>query len=208
MSISKQKFAAMLTAGAACVIDATDELTAIDAKYGDADHGITMAKIAKTMADAVADTEAQQGIQTMLDNAASAVMMINGGSAVPLWNTLLDGMQQAAPDTQTLTEAQLKAVFRSGLDALAELSGAKVGEKTMMDTIIPAVAAMEQAPDDLGQMMSAAAKAGDEGALATQNYISKYGRAKSYREQTLGTPDAGAMSMKYFFDGLLQGAGE
>ncbi|MGN0964613.1 MAG: DAK2 domain-containing protein, partial [Dysosmobacter sp.] len=61
------------------------ELTEIDSKFGDADHGLTMTKIAGAISAAVDDAEG--GIQTMLDDAAMAVMSLNGGSAVPLWNT-------------------------------------------------------------------------------------------------------------------------
>jgi len=49
-----------------------------------------------------------------------------------------------------------------------------------------------------------AARAAMEGAEASKGYVSKFGRAKSYGEKTIGTPDAGAMSMAYFFQGLAQ----
>ena len=51
-------------------------------------------------------------------------------------------------------------------------------------------------------LASFAAAAADKGADDTKNYVSKFGRARSYGEQTLGTPDAGAVSMKSFFAGL------
>ena len=70
-------------------------LTEIDSKFGDADHGLTMTKIAGAISQAV--TESEGGIQSMLDDAAMAVMVLNGGSAVPLWNTWLDGMQGSRP---------------------------------------------------------------------------------------------------------------
>ena len=67
-----------------------------------------------------------------------AVMMLNGGSAVPLWNTWLDGMQEAAPASDEVDVAGLKAMFAGAFTALDEMSGAKVGDKTMMDALIPA----------------------------------------------------------------------
>lgn len=63
---------------------------------------------------------------------------------------------------------------------------------------------------DHGLTMSKIAKAisnaveGAEGAEASKGFVSKFGRAKSYGEKTIGTPDAGAMSMSYFFQGLAQ----
>ena len=93
--MKKTELAVRLTNACTCVSEAEDILTEIDSKFGDADHGLTMTKIAKAISQAVA--EADGGIHSMLDAAAMAVMMLNGGSAVPLWNTWLDGMQEAAP---------------------------------------------------------------------------------------------------------------
>ena len=52
------------------------------------------------------------------------------------------------------------------------------------------------------EQIAAAARAAAEGAETSKQFVSKFGRAKSYGEKTIGTPDAGAMSMSYFFQGL------
>ena len=90
--MTKREFQARLKNACAAVAAAEAELTEIDSKFGDADHGLTMAKIAGAISAAVDGAEG--GIQSMLDDAATAVMALNGGSAVPLWNTWLDGMQE------------------------------------------------------------------------------------------------------------------
>ena len=85
------------------------------------------------------------------------------------------------------------------------MSGAQVGDKTMADALIPAseaIAAYEGS--DEGGLFAAAARAAAEGAENTKNFASKFGRAKSYGQQTIGTPDAGAVSMARFFQGLAQ----
>ena len=85
------------------------------------------------------------------------------------------------------------------------MSGAQVGDKTMMDALIPASEAIAAyAGSDEGGLFDAAAKAAAAGAENSKNFVSKFGRAKSYGAQTIGTPDAGAMSMSYFFQGLAQ----
>ena len=139
----------------------------------------------------------------MLDDAACAVMTLNGGSAVPLWNTWLDGMQEAAPEGGEIDVPGLQTVFAKGLEELGDMSGAQVGDKTMMDALIPASEAIAayKGTDESG-LFTAAAQAAMEGAQATRQFVSKFGRAKSYGEKTIGTPDAGAMSMAYFFQGL------
>ena len=201
--MTKDAFAARLKHACASVAAAEPELTQIDSRFGDADHGLTMAKIAGAISAAAERPE--NGIQAMLDGAATAVMTLNGGSAVPLWNTWLDGMQEAAPEGDEIDVAGLQAVFAQALEELSDMSGAKVGDKTMMDALIPASRAVAAyGGDDENELFAAAAKAAMEGAEATRGFVSKFGRAKSYGEKTLGTPDAGAMSMAYFFQGLAQ----
>ena len=201
--MTKAEFAVRLQNACSAVAGAEQELSDIDARFGDADHGLTMSKIAGAISDAV--TAAEGGIQSMLDDAAMAVMELNGGSAVPLWNTWLDGMQEGAPEGDEIDVAGLKTMFASALEALEDISGAKVGDKTMMDALIPATEAVEayEGSDEAGWFTAAAAAAA-EGAENSKNFVSKFGRAKSYGEQTIGTPDAGAMSMSYFFRGLAE----
>ena len=199
--MTKEEFARRLTNACDAVIQAEAELTEIDSKFGDADHGLTMTKVAKAIAQAVAASDG--GIQAMLDDAAMAVMALNGGSAVPLWNTWLDGMQEEAPEGGEIDVAGLKTIFAKALEELDDMSGAKVGDKTMMDAVIPASAAIAAYPGESEtELFALAAQAAEEGAENSKNFVSKFGRAKSYGAQTIGTPDAGAVSMARFFHGL------
>ncbi|HIS40560.1 MAG TPA: DAK2 domain-containing protein [Candidatus Aphodovivens avistercoris] len=200
--ITKDELAARLRNACAAVIAAEDELTEIDSHFGDADHGLTMVKIGRAIDGAV--EAADGGIQEMLDDAAMAVMVLNGGSAVPLWNTWLDALQEAAPEGDTADAAQLKVMFAHALEELSDMSGAQVGDKTMMDAFIPACEAIAACEGDEAALFNAAAAAAQKGAENTKNFASKFGRAKSYGDKTIGTPDAGAVSMARFFAGLAQ----
>ena len=198
--MTKTEFAIRLKNACAAVTAAEGELTEIDSRFGDADHGLTMSKIARAIDQAV-----DQADGAMLDDAAMAVMTLNGGSAVPLWNTWLDGMQEDAPEGDEIGVDGLKAIFAKALEELSDMSGAKVGDKTMMDALIPASQAIAAyAGGDEAGLFAEAARAAAEGAEASKQFVSKFGRAKSYGEKTIGTPDAGAMSMSYFFQGLAQ----
>lgn len=201
--MTKDQFKARLKKACLSVIGAEEELTAIDAKFGDADHGFTMAKVCNAIITAIEESDG--GIQTLLDDAAMAVMAINGGSAVPLWNTWLDGMQEGAPEAEETGVSGIQAIFARAFEELDEMSGARVGDKTMMDALIPAseaIAAYEG--DSEAELFTLAAAAAAAGAENSKNFPSKFGRAKSYGAKTIGTPDAGAMSMAYFFKGLAQ----
>ena len=149
--------------------------------------------------------ESDGGIQSMLDDAAMAVMSLNGGSAVPLWNTWLDGMQEDAPEGEEIDIPGIQAIFAKAFEEIDDMSGAKVGDKTMMDALIPAseaIAAYSGTSEE--ELFAAAARAAADGAEASKQFVSKFGRAKSYGAKTIGTPDAGAVSMSCFFQGLAQ----
>ena len=197
--ITKEELIVRISNACDTVIGAEAELTEIDSRFGDADHGFTMTKIANTIRDSL---EGADSIQEMLDNAACAVMGLNGGSAVPLWNTWLDGLQEHSVAEDTMNVEQVKAMFQGAYEELFDMSTAKVGDKTMMDALIPATEAIQAWEGDMDGLFEAAAKAAEEGAENSRNFVSRFGRARSYGQQTIGTPDAGAVSMKYFFAGL------
>ena len=199
--MKKEEFADRLSCACASVISAEQELTEIDSHFGDADHGLTMKKIAGAIDSAVKGSDG--GIKEMLDDAAMAVMVLNGGSAVPLWNAWLDGMQEDAPEGDEIDVSGIKAVFKRAFEELDSVSGAKVGDKTMMDALIPASEAIASYKgSDENELFAIASKAAADGAEASRQFVSKFGRGKSYGTQTIGTPDAGAVSMAYFFRGL------
>ncbi len=197
--ITKEELFIRIRNACAEVIGAEAELTEIDSRFGDADHGFTMTKIANTIRNSL---EGADSIQEMLDNAACAVMGLNGGSAVPLWNTWLDGLQEHSVAEKSMTVDQVKAMFQGAYEELFDMSTAKVGDKTMMDALIPATEAIQAWEGDMDGLFEAAAKAAEAGAENSRNFVSRFGRARSYGQQTIGTPDAGAVSMKYFFAGL------
>lgn len=200
--ITKEELAARFVHASENVIATEDKLTEIDSQFGDADHGLTMVKIANAIKGAI--DESDGGIQEMLDDVAMAVMVLNGGSAVPLWNTWLDGLQEVAPEGAEVDTEQLKAMFAHALEELVDMSGAEVGDKTMMDAVIPASEAIAAYSGDEAGLFEIAAQAAEAGAENSKNFVSKFGRAKSYGEKTIGTPDAGAVSMACFFRGLAQ----
>jgi dihydroxyacetone kinase-like protein len=112
-------------------------------------------------------------------------------------------MAEGAPETEDLSVDDIKAIFTSGFEMLDFMSGAQVGDKTMMDAVIPAQKAIEAYEgNDPAELFEAAAKAATEGAEATKNVASKFGRARYFGDKTIGTADAGALSMATFFKGL------
>jgi dihydroxyacetone kinase-like protein len=201
MIITKQEFASRIINGCEKIKAHESQLTEIDSLFGDADHGLTMVKISNAIIDAINSSEGS--IKNMLEDIADAIMDLNGGSSVPLWNAYFDGMHKVAPESDELTLEQLKAIFTSGYKEFANISTAKIGDKTMMDALILASTGLLNA-ENIDQLFEIAATEAAFGAEATKNYVAKFGKAKSYGEKTLGTPDAGALSMSYFFEGMTE----
>ena len=195
----------MLLGAARLLAENADRLSEIDSRFGDGDHGITMRKIARLIREQVPQW-GERSISAFLDDLGTAVMEVKGGSAGPLYGALIGGLGvKLAADENTLDADAVRRMFAGALEEMEDLTSAKVGDKTMMDALIPAVEAAQQAAGDIGAVLTAAAEAAEAGAKASEGFVSKFGRARSYKEQTIGTPDAGAVSTALFIRGMAQG---
>ena len=204
MILDREALGAMLLQAAKLLEENTQYLSDIDSRFGDGDHGITMGKIAKLIQERVPQW-GEDSIKDFLDSLGMAIMEVKGGSAGPLYGTMIGGLGVNLDDDGQVDEAGLKAMFAGCLSEMEDITTAKVGDKTMMDALVPAVQAAQQAQGDCKAILEAAAQAAQEGAKASEQFVSKFGRARSYKEQTIGTPDAGAVSTALFFQGLAQG---
>ena len=206
--IDRERFSRMLEESARLMLEEADALSEIDSKFGDGDHGITVTKIAKVIQQQVAAWDEGQPLKDFLEDLGMDVMAVRGGSAGPLYGTLGGGLGvELADDETVVTGDAARRMFAGCLSELRDITTAQVGDKTMMDAVVPAVeAAQACASDDPADVFAAAADAAEAGAAASEQFASKFGRARSYGEQTIGTPDAGAVSTSLFFRGLANAA--
>jgi dihydroxyacetone kinase-like protein len=204
MMFGKKIFSSMLRAAAMAWQENTGALSEIDSRFGDGDHGVTIGKISALMLERI-DGWKDESIKEFIEDIASGVLGISGGSAGPLYGTLIEGLASPLGDEDEIDGAKLKAMLAGSRDALFEITKARQGDKTMMDSLIPAVDAAQGAGDDIGLILAAAAAAAVDGAKKTEGMVSKFGRARSYGDRTLGTQDAGAVSTSLFFEGLAKG---
>jgi dihydroxyacetone kinase-like protein len=182
-----------------------DALGEIDSRFGDGDHGITIGKISSLVLERIGAWQ-DESAREFIEGVASGILGLSAGSAGPLYGTLFEGLASPLGDEDDIDGAKLKAMLAESRDALFEITKARTGDKTMMDALIPAAEAALGAGDDIGQILAAAAEAASGGAKNTEGMVSKFGRARSYGQKTLGTQDAGAVSMSLFFEGLEKGA--
>lgn len=203
--IDKRTISAMLSESARLLADRSDLLSEIDSKFGDGDHGITMLKVSKLIEAEVAAWD-DEPIGAFLDALGCKAMEVRGGSAGPLYGTLISGLGfELSDDEEELGPDAVKRMFSGCLSEMQDVTTAQVGDKTMMDALIPACEAAADAADDVEAILEAAADAAAGGARDSERYASKFGRAKSYKEATIGTPDAGAVSTSLFIQGLFEG---
>lgn len=200
-----ENFKAMLDNALKNIKEREDEFSKLDAVIGDGDHGQA---IVTAMSAIVATAQKGTEFKTMLNDMGFDVMLQVSGSTSTLLGAFFLGMSDHASGTE-LDAAGVKAMFAGGLANVQKQTKAQKGDKTMMDALIPAVKAAQAcaAPDDGPvDVLMAAAEAAEEGARASEGFASKFGRARSYGDRTIGTPDAGAVSTSLFLRGLANGA--
>ncbi len=213
---------AWMRAFAAAVAEHRDELTALDAAIGDADHGINMdrgmqAVVTKLDAApgeggagsanaagrgdarsaAAAGAGAAPGVGALLKAVGMTLVSTVGGAAGPLYGTLFLRMAAAAGDAATLDVGGFAAALAAGVAGVRERGKAEPGDKTMVDALLPAVAALTDAmaaglPG--GEALRAAAAGAERGMLATVPLVARKGRASYLGERSAGTRDPGATS--------------
>lgn len=207
MIITKERWISIFQNISELMIENKEILSDIDSKFGDGDHGITIERIGMVIKDKSQEwKEKNQSLKGFFQEIGDAVININGGSAGPLYGTYLSGLgEDLDEDIINVDGKTLKKMLSSGLTELQYLTTAKVGDKTMMDTLIPATEAALNASDNVLDIVTKAKDTALEGAEKSKDFISKFGRAKSYKEKTIGTPDAGATSCTYIFLGLYNG---
>jgi len=193
MLFTKTLLEKMLQAALAAVEHQLAMLNQLDAATGDGDHGTA---ILAAMKAATAAAHKEGTLKTTLETIGWDVMSNTSGSTSALMGSFFIGMANAVAGEE-LDSGQTIAMFESGLVNIRTSTRANVGDKTLMDALIPAIGAMtalkEQSPV-LADLFTAAADAAQKGADSTKDLVAKFGRAKNLGERSRGTLDAGAVS--------------
>ncbi|MDD6031051.1 MAG: DAK2 domain-containing protein [Kiritimatiellae bacterium] len=168
------------------------DYSALDAAAGgDGDHGEAIVAATKALAAAEG-----ADFKSMLGDMVSHLESDVSGSTSSLYGTLFEGMADAVDAGKTeLDAAEIAAVFAAGLEELGFATKAKVGDKTFMDALIPAIEALQaHAAEGEAAMFAAAAAAAKAGSEATAQMQARFGRAKNLGARSIGPVDAGSAS--------------
>ncbi|MEQ3553553.1 dihydroxyacetone kinase family protein [Pseudonocardia nematodicida] len=198
--------AGLLDAARATIDTHAAELGRIDAVAGDGDHGIGMQRGATAAAEAARETAARgAGAGSTLAAAADAWADRAGGTSGALWGVLLRAIADELGDDERPGAARLAGGLAAGADRVVALGGARRGDKTMVDALLPCTEAFSAAVGSgsgLPTAWASAAAAARQAADATAQLTPRLGRARSHGDAGVGTPDAGAVSTALIAEAL------
>jgi len=172
-------------------------LSEIDGAIGDGDHGINMNKGFTMCKDRLIDK--QIDLSTGLNILGEILLNEIGGAMGPLYGMFFFGMSNACNNKKQIDSIVFKDMLEAAVSELSEvdLSKAKIGDKTMMDTLIPAVEVYKTAINNRKNFIEALKEmkiAAEKGKESTKELIAKVGRASRLGERSKGFLDVGAVS--------------
>jgi dihydroxyacetone kinase-like protein len=191
---------ARLEAACDAVVANQDRLTKADQAIGDGDHGVGMARGFKAARDAIA-TKPAANPADLFKIVGMAIMGKSGGASGAVFGTFFIGMAKGVPGV--LDAVGYAAALKEGLKAVQARGGAKPGDKTMIDGLVPAIAGAE-AGADIHDALARAAAGSAKGAEATAGMIATTGKAKALGERSRGHMDPGAITLSIVLGALAE----
>ena len=177
-------------------------LSQLDAKIGDGDHGLNMARGATAAAEALEELDDAENIQKVLQAVGEAVVMNVGGTAGPLYGTGILEAAKVVDENSTLDAETLEKVFGAIVAGIQRRGHAEKGDKTMLDVLIPiheCFKAENCVGKNLEEVLTAARDAARDGVEYTKTIPARRGRASYFGEKSIGCEDPGAMSSLIMF---------
>jgi len=193
------QFQSMISRALVDITARADEFSQLDAILGDGDHGEAIVTAFNAIEKA---SKKDTDFKTLLSDMGFAVMLETSGSTSTLLGGLLLGMADGVPaGASELDAAQVKSMFSEGLGGVAKNTKAGLGDKTMMDALIPAVEAIKASGSpDIKEILAEGAKAAQKGAEDTVGMKANFGRARNLGDKTIGHADSGATSWACMLD--------
>lgn len=177
------------------------ELTDFDQAIGDGDHGINMSRGFKAVMEKLPTVE-DKGIDDILKTVGMTLVSTVGGASGPLYGTAFMKAGMSTKGKEELTDDDIIQAFDEAVGGIQFRGKAVRGEKTILDSMIPAIDAIKASIGN-GKTMTEALvdgeKAAWDGVEYTKTIIATKGRASYLGERSIGHQDPGATSMAYAF---------
>jgi dihydroxyacetone kinase-like protein len=175
----------------------SEYLTQLDAAIGDGDHGLNMTRGFDAVGKALAVEDGDTPPGRLLILAGKTLVATVGGASGPLWGTAFRRAGRSLGAAPSFGTAELALAFDEAIAGVVDLGAAQPGDKTMIDALTPAAAALRRSIDNedtLEAAVGAAAVAAEEGAQSTVPMQARKGRASYLGERSIGHQDPGATS--------------
>jgi phosphoenolpyruvate---glycerone phosphotransferase subunit DhaL len=171
----------------------------LDSVVGDGDFGFSLARGFEKVLDEF-DTFDRSTSGAFLKKVGLVIASRVGGTSGPIWGTAFLRAGGAAGNKTTLSPADAIVMLRSAVTGIMARGGASLGEKTLLDALVPAIdcleANLESAARDGGvEALAKAAEVAEQAAAETSKLIAKRGRASYTGERSIGSPDPGAVAI-------------
>ncbi len=193
-SFPTAKGASIVRALVQVIQDNAQYLSDLDGLIGDGDHGVNMAKGFTLAGEQVRD---DQDVTVALQTLGGVLIEQIGGAMGPLYGSFFRAMARAARGKEGIDAAVFSEMLHAALAKVQEIGGAEVGDKTLLDTLVPAAAAFDQAMGegaDFASALGAMQAAAEQGRDSTKDLVAKKGRASRLGDRSRGVLDAGATS--------------
>jgi dihydroxyacetone kinase-like protein len=184
--------------------DEKEYLSELDGAIGDGDHGVNMAKCFREVKKKLAESSAEE-TGTLFKEVGMVVLNSVGGAMGALYGTFFLKLSQESAGKAEVSLSDLVAMFQTGEQGILELGKANPGDKTLIDTLSPAVRAIEAAAKEGKTLAGALAdfeQAAKQGMDSTKDMLAKIGRASRLGARTIGHQDAGATSCYFILRSL------
>jgi len=185
-----------------------DYLSELDGAIGDGDHGVNMAKCFREVKKKLAQSTAAD-MNTLFNDVGMVVLNSVGGAMGALYGTFFLKMAQESAGKSELGLGDLVRMFQTAEQGILDIGKASPGDKTLLDTLAPAVRALEQGAKDglsLPEALANFEQAAEKGMKSTTDMLAKMGRASRLGERTIGHQDAGATSCYFILRALASAA--
>ena len=174
----------------------------VDGLIGDGDHGMNMNK-GFTMFSTRYSAE-KLSLSEGLDNLGMVLMNEIGGSMGPIYGTIFIALGDSLSGKDKINKDDLAQAFSSSIDELFDIIDARVGDKTLVDTLYPAVEALKNT-DGFKEALKAMKAAAENGKESTKNLVAKFGRSSRLGERSRGVLDAGSVSCNIIIQAMADG---
>ncbi|MDT8897253.1 dihydroxyacetone kinase subunit DhaL [Thermanaerothrix sp. 4228-RoL] len=196
MVITRDKVLEWIKRYADLLAENRDYLTQLDAAIGDADHGANMDRGFKAVLNKMPEL-ADKDIGTILKTVGMTLLATVGGAGGPLYGTFFLQAGMKTTGKMELTLEDWVNALEAGITGVKNRGKAELGDKTMIDALVPAWNALKQAADNgnnLSEALDRCARAAEEGMKATIPLVARKGRASYLGERSAGHQDPGATS--------------